>query len=139
MLLSNKYELDGMDKSLYDTFLKGSQGRAKFYFKDEFRLLKVIDENEMIFIYLGTGRINHIKARLKKEGDTLFVTVFEAPLLWSVPMFLFVIGMVSLLMGSAQLGLYVFIGSLLSLLLFYFFFHSYSKNIKKSLEKFMRT
>lgn len=137
MLLKKKYQLEGMDRSIKDTFLQG-RGRAKFYFRDEFLLVKVISEEEVLFDYLLTGRIGSIRILFRQEGTTLFLETFETPLGFGVPILMFFLTILAYF-KSPELMPFAFIFGVVWLLLIYFFFHSDSKDIRNSVEKFMRT
>lgn len=134
MLLNHKYQIEGVDKSIQDIFISNTTSTK---FEEEFRLLKTISENQMLFRYLLTGRIGYIKVLLKKDEDKLLVEIFQAPLGFAVPVVLFFASIWFFILGDSQVSLYLLGFGLFWLLLIYFFFKSDTKNIKKSILDFI--
>ena len=134
MLLNHKYQIEGVNKSIQDIFISNTTSTK---FEEEFRLLKTISENQMLFRYLLTGRIGYIKVLLKKDEDKLLVEIFQAPLGFSVPVILFFASICFFILGDSQISLYLLGFGLFWLLLIYFFFKSDAKNIKKSILDFI--
>lgn len=106
-------------------------------FKEDFRLIKSISKNNLLFRYKLTGRIGQINVEIEKKENQIDIVVSETIFGFMVPLLLFIFSLASLLIEEYKLFVYVFCFFLFWLFLVVYFFFSDSKNIQERIKEYI--
>mgnify|MGYP000259442177 CR=1 FL=1 len=136
MLLDYNYQIDQVSTSIAAILVDETVNPIV---EEEFELLDIISNDQMLFRYLLTENFGDIKVLLTKKGDGLAVKISLSPKELAFPVGAIVAAILSYIGGDMVFSVMLVITAVIWTVVVYFLFYWRScRNIKDSLTRYIK-